>query len=188
MDPHVEIDKVASSFLTWLQINENDYRKPHKLGSNYDILTNSPDTFGNTLPPKTVLLIYCHLICISLLPGHVTQDVYTKEKARQDHLGNFSAPAVNTLTQRRHSGRLPANRLGTADTNVCPAALREGSVSGSCWSWTNYSPAWVLLLSHLHALSRTEVLPSLWLMKQNLTLFTEWWQGQRHPWWGRFKQ
>lgn len=48
--------------------------------------------------PQIALLIYYHLICTSLLPGYVTQDVYMKENAGQDHLGNFSAPAVNTLT------------------------------------------------------------------------------------------
>lgn len=104
--------------------------------------------------PQTPLEIHYHLrqFCSFIATLFVflsSQDMshrmfITKEKARQDHLGNFSAPAVNTLTQRRHSGRLPANRLGTADTNVCPAPLRERSVSRSCWSWTNYSPAWVL--------------------------------------------
>ena len=77
----------------------DDYGKPHKLGSNYDILTHSPRT-----PLEKQITIWdssAHLLppYIPLLPGYVTQDVYRKN-AGQDNLENFSAPAVNILNTK----------------------------------------------------------------------------------------
>lgn len=81
----------------------------------------------------------------------------------------FSAPAVNTVTQNRHSDGLPGSKLDTANARVS-RPLRQDPVCRGCWNWANHSPPWVLSFTSVPLW--TGVLPSLWRMNQNFTLHT----------------
>ena len=132
--------------------------------------TSSPTPHGhlwrNKLPSETVLLIYYHLIFLSF--QDMSHRMFIEKMQDKIIWRTFLLLLLTFLTQRRHCGRPPANRLGTADTKVCHAT-QTSSCQQELVKLNKLLSCLGAPLGSPPRPSRTEVLPSLWLMNQNLT-------------------